>query len=84
MNAGTLPIVGILLTFSIFLAGVIFKMGHLAARVEEIEKWRVNMRVDMHEISDKLEEMNTYLKYLATLMAERTERRGVSKEHLRL
>ena len=84
MSAGLYTIVGILLTLSIFLANVVFRMGHIAARVEGLETWRTHIRTDMHEISDKLEEMNTYLKYLATLMAERTERRGIVKEHLHL
>lgn len=33
------------------------------------------MRQDMHEVSDKLEEMNNRLKQLTTLMEERTSRR---------
>jgi uncharacterized protein (UPF0335 family) len=47
----------------------------LAARVEELERWRNNMRQDMHEISDKLEGMGEELKHLVTLIEERTDRR---------
>jgi hypothetical protein len=75
MSAGTYTIIGILLTFAIFLANVIYRTGHLAARVEELERWRTNMRQDMHEISDKIEEMTTVLSKLATMLEERTDRR---------
>lgn len=66
---------GALLSFSVFLATVIFRMGHLAARVDALEKWRWTMREDMHEISDILTNMKTELERLTTLIEERTERR---------
>lgn len=65
-------IIGILLTLSMFLAHIIFKSGHLSARVEELERWRTNIRQDMHEISDKLEELSVSIKHLATVIEERT------------
>jgi hypothetical protein len=66
---------GALLTFSIFLATVIFHTGKLSARVDALEKWRWTMRDDMREISDIITNMTTELKRLATLIEERTERR---------
>jgi len=66
---------GVLLSFSVFLATVIFRMGQLHSRVEALEKWRWTMRDDMHEISDILTHMKTELERLATLLEERTERR---------
>ncbi len=67
--------ISLLLTFSIFLANVIYRVGHISARVEELEKWRSNMRSDMHEISDKMETISSELQRLYTLVDERTERR---------
>jgi len=67
--------IGVILTFSIFLANVIYRVGHLSARVEEIERWRTTIREDMHEISDILTNMTAELKKLTTLIEERTERR---------
>jgi DNA anti-recombination protein RmuC len=81
ISGSVYTIIGILLTFSIFLANVIYRTGHLSARVEEIERWRTNIRQDMHEISEKLEEVGNTLKYLATLIEERTERGTNIREH---
>jgi len=75
LTGATWTIIGILLTFSIFLANVIYRTGHLAARVEELERWRSVMRGDMHEISEILNTMATELKRLATLIEERTDRK---------
>lgn len=68
-------VIGVLLTFIIFMAGVIYKTGHLAARVEELERWRINIRQDFHEVSEELQEVNKNLMHLATVIEERTERR---------
>jgi hypothetical protein len=56
-----------------------YRLGHGSARVEELEKWRGNMRVDMHEISDKLGGMTILVKELVTLVDERTERRQLTR-----
>jgi len=66
---------GVLLSFSVFLSTVIFKMGQLSARVEALEKWRWTMRDDMREISDILTHMRGEFERLSTLIEERTERR---------
>ena len=71
--------VGVLLTFSIFLANVIYKTGHLSARVEELERWRGTIRQDMHEISEVLTELSKKISALTILIEERTERRDVKR-----
>lgn len=68
-------VIGSVVTLGIFLAGVIYKMGHHAARLESLEGWRSNIRTDMHEISDKLGDVQEQLAKLTTLIQERTERR---------
>lgn len=68
-------ILGLVISLSVFVSQVIFKLGHHSARLEELEKWRGTIRDDMHEISDKLEVMNNTMKTLATLIEERTDRR---------
>jgi hypothetical protein len=55
-----------------------FRAGHIVARIEELEKWRSSIRVDMHEISDKIESMTAAMEKLTTLIEERTERRNFS------
>lgn len=72
-------IIGILLSFSVFLANVIFKMGRMDARVESLEAWRLTIRQDMHEISAILTNMTKELGRLATLIEERTDRRIVPR-----
>jgi hypothetical protein len=66
---------GLILSFSVFVATVIFKLGHHSARLEELEKWRGSIRDDMHEISDRLERVCQNMEKLTTLIEERTERR---------
>lgn len=75
MTGASWVAIGVLLTLAIFISNVIFRTGHLAARVEEIERWRADIRKDMHEISDKMELINNNLMNLSTLIEERTERR---------
>jgi hypothetical protein len=72
----SISVIGLIITFSIFLSHVIYKTGHISARVEELEKWRGSIRDDMHEISDRLQIMNETLKQLSVLIDERTERRN--------
>lgn len=72
--------IGVLLTFSIFLANVIYRTGHLSARVEELERWRNDVRKDFHEVSDTLNEMKQEFQRLATLIEERTDRRLFARE----
>lgn len=62
------------IVLALFLSGVIFKMGHHSARLEALELWKVNMRQDMHEISDKLEVISNQIRALTTILDERTER----------
>lgn len=77
----TLPIqlviglIGAVVTLGIFVLTISFKMGHHSARIESLEKWRDNIRIDMHEISDKLENISKQMTTLTTLIEERTDRR---------
>lgn len=81
MGPGFYTIVGMLLTLAIFLAHVIFKSGHTVARVESLEQWRINVRQDFHEVSEKLEELNGAVRHLATVIEERTDRRSAPRDH---
>jgi len=67
-------IIGAVVTIGIAMVGVIFRMGHQSARIELLEKWRDTIRIDMHEISDKLTAVGEELKRLSTLIEERTHR----------
>lgn len=75
MSALSWTAIGVILTFSVFLANVIYKTGHLSARVEELERWRTDVRKDLHEVSDKLEQVSSELHRLSVLIEERTDRR---------
>jgi uncharacterized membrane protein YfbV (UPF0208 family) len=82
MSSPLIAVLGSLVTLSIFVAGVIYKMGHHAARLESLENWRNNVRNDMHEISEKLELVSNQITNLTTLVEERTERRVIKREGL--
>jgi hypothetical protein len=69
---------GAFITVFIFTLTNTFRAGHIVARIEELEKWRSSIRVDMHEISDKIESMTAAMEKLTTLIEERTERRNFS------
>ncbi len=64
-----------MLTLAVFLANVIYRTGHLSARVEELERWRITIRQDIHEISEILTNVGNELNRLTTMIEERTERR---------
>lgn len=68
-------VIGSLITLGAFLAGVIFKMGHHSARLEQLEIWRANMRLDMHEISDKLEHIAEQVAVIAAMLERRQHER---------
>ena len=80
---------GVILSFSIFLATVVFHTGRstgkLESRMDELERWRGTIRQDMHEISDRIEalgnkttELTGAIHGLTTLINERTDRRDWS------
>lgn len=50
-----------------------------SARLLALETWRGNVRNDLHEISDKLEDISGGLSSLKTLVEERTERRRTDR-----
>lgn len=70
----------LLITFSVLLGQTLYRMGHISARVEELESWKTRVRDDMHEISERLENIQLEIKTLLTLIQERTERRHFSRE----
>lgn len=72
-------IIGSILTLGLFLLGVTFRMGHHSARIEALEKWRDNIRLDMHEISDAIQELDRKMTELMTLIEERTNRREIKR-----
>jgi hypothetical protein len=76
-------IIGILLTIATLVGNVVYRSGHLSARVESLEEWRVNIRQDMHEISEKIEENNKLIHQVIVLVEERTERRLTVREQKR-
>ncbi len=67
--------VALLITFSTLLGNVLYRSGHLAARVEALETWRGNIRNDMHEISKELGILSGQVASLITVVEERTDRR---------
>lgn len=68
-------LLAIVVTVALFFAGVIYGMGKHSSRLESLELWRTNIWLDMHEISDKLEELLTKVDRVTVLVEERTERR---------
>jgi len=78
--SAVLGILGLILTFALFISQVIFKLGHHSARLEELEKWRGAIREDMHEISDQIKALTQSHEKLSTLIEERTERRTVGRQ----
>lgn len=76
---GLLALLGLILTFSTSIVVIAFRIGHISARVEELEKWRVSIRIDMHEISAELISVKEELAKLSTLIIERTDRRDFSR-----
>jgi uncharacterized protein (UPF0335 family) len=73
-NGLVAALVGSMVTLTLSLGAAIFRMGHHSARIEELEKWRATIRLDMHEISTQLGLVGQELKRLATLIEERTHR----------
>jgi hypothetical protein len=82
--------IAVLITFSTFLANVIFRSGHvtgaLEMRVTALENWRSTMRVDMHEVSEKIEAASVKmevalveLRAVHQLIDERTDRRRLER-----
>jgi hypothetical protein len=59
--------------------GLFFRAGGLTSRVEELERWRGNVRTDMHEISNMLQDLGKKITNLDTLIRERTDRRTLPR-----
>lgn len=72
--------ISLLLTFTVLLGQALYRTGHLSARVEELERWRIGIRTDLHEISDRMELMALEVRGVRTLIEERTERRRFDRD----
>ncbi len=72
-------LLGSVVTLGLFVAVLIFRAGAQHARLEALEKWRDSIRIDMHEISDKLGALQVQLANLTALIEERTERRNFER-----
>lgn len=68
-----------IITLAIALGKIIFDAGKSSARLTSLEQWRMNMRTDMHEISDKLTDVSEKITGLHTIIDERTERRTIQR-----
>lgn len=66
---------GVEVSIAIFAVGVIFWLGYHKAKIDSLEKWRDNIRTDMHEISDLIQGLSQKIAELTTLIEERTNRR---------
>lgn len=73
--AAIVAIVGVAITTLSLLAAAFYRIGHISARVEELEREREAMRQYMHEISERLEDVARSLQQLSTIIEERTVRR---------
>ncbi len=78
-----LALIGSIITITIAMVGVVFRMGHQSARIEALEQWRGTIRQDMHEISDTLRMVGEELQRLGTLIEERTNRRQEERSQQR-
>ncbi len=74
-----LGLAGSVVTLGLFLLSVTFRMGEHSSRLHELEKWRDNIRLDMHEISDLIAGIDKKLIALTALFEERTERRNMPR-----
>jgi hypothetical protein len=72
-----IAVLGLLVTVGVQLATVTFKSGRNEARLAELERWRIDMRKDMHEISDRLQMISRQLTGVETMINERTDRRSL-------
>ncbi len=64
-------LLGSVITLGIFVVGVFFKMGHHSARLESLEIWRANIRLDMHEISEELKIITNQVTKIMTILERR-------------
>jgi len=74
-TAAIISLISLVFAFFASVIGIAFRLGHHAARLESLEKWRDGIRNDMHEISDRIEKMSIHFQELTTLIEERTDRR---------
>lgn len=72
--ATVIALVGVMITFAIALAQVVFRTGRLDARVEQLEEWRKNVRGDLGEVSTELRGLQVEVRGLRTIIEERTSK----------
>lgn len=68
-------ILAVSVTVLLAVLGLFFRAGRIDARVESLESWRKDVRMDMHEISEMIETLGKQFTNLETLIRERTDRR---------
>ncbi len=68
-----------IVTLAIALGKIIFDSGRASSRLDSLEEWRTNVRTDMHEISDKITNIENGITAIKTMLDERTERRKVTR-----
>lgn len=78
-TVAVIGVLGLVLTFSTSIVMIAFRVGSMSARLDELEKWRKDIRADMHEISDQLIAVGKELHGLSVLIVERTDRRIIPR-----
>lgn len=71
-----------LVSLAIALGKIIFDSGRASARLDSLETWRNNVRNDMHEISEKITNIETGITSIKTIIEERTERRSIPRQEV--
>lgn len=62
MTPWLLALTGSLVTISIFVGTLVFRMGHQTARLEALERWRLTVRPDIPSRVDELERWRTNMR----------------------
>jgi len=78
----TIVAIGGIISLAIALGKIVYDSGKAAARLDSLEQWRVNMRTDMHEISDKITNIENGIGTIKTIIEERTERRSIPRQEV--
>lgn len=71
--------IGAITPISIFVFGLVLKMGQMMQKIESLEEWRGNIRKDFWEVSEKIERLIVGQAELFRIVDERTDRRSVPR-----
>lgn len=71
-----------IVSLAIALGKIVYDAGKAAARLDALESWRNSVRTDMHEISDKISNIETGITSIKTIIEERTERRSIVRQEV--